>query len=139
MHENVIANYLIGMWVGIVLWLFIFTIIFILCRKKKELRIGGIIILIIAVIVIGYGMVTTVLGVVDMKNGDYVTEEVICSKSQTKHRFLEHPFYITRQDGTTEVLVGAEAYPFGEYSGVITYSKRSKIILKFEEVSKTIK
>ena len=49
MHKDLIADYLIGMWVGIFLWLIIFAIIYFFCRKKKELRIGGIIVLIIAV------------------------------------------------------------------------------------------
>ena len=135
MHKDLIADYLIGMWVGIFLWLIIFAIIYFFCRKKKELRIGGIIVLIIAVIITGHGAVKTVLGVVDMNAEDYVTEEVICSKSQTKHRFLEHTFYITRQDGTSEILVGADSYPFGEYRGIVTYTKRSKIILDYKKVS----
>ena len=135
MYKTIITNYLIGMWVGIVLWLVIYTIVYFLCGKKKELQIGKIIILIIAVITVGYGIIKTVLGLIDINTEDYVIEEVICTKSQTKHVFLEEPFYVTRQDGTSEVLVGADLYPFGEYSGVVTYSKHSKIILDFKKSS----
>lgn len=133
MYQNIIAEYLIGMWVGIVFWVLVSVIVCFFCRKNKELRIGGIILIVIAVITVGYGAAKTVLGVVDIKTGDYVTEEVVCSKNRTNHIFLEHPFSITRQDGTSDTLVGADTLPLGEYSGVVTYSKRSKIVLDFKK------
>lgn len=64
-------------------------------QKKKDLRIGGIIILVIAIVVVGYGVVKTVLEVIDMNTGDYVTEKVFCSKSKIK-TFLEERLYMTR-------------------------------------------
>ena len=74
MYKTIITNYLIGMWVGIVLWLVIYTIVYFLCGKKKELQIGKIIILIIAVITVGYGIIKTVLGLIDINTEDYVIE-----------------------------------------------------------------
>ena len=135
MFKEIIISYLIGMWAGIVLWCALLLVIFLLCRKSKnkEIRLGGTIVLIIAIFFMGYGAFKTALGVIDVNAEAYVVEEATCSKYYKKNSFLEHPFYITRQDGTSDQLVGASSYPEGEYSGTVTYSRRSKIILDFQE------
>lgn len=133
MYKDAIIEYIVLLWVCVIFWAVISITIYKKCLKKKDkdYKLGRITLLIFAIIVLCYGFYKSALCIVDITTEAYVVEEVNYSKHQQKHIFIEDPVYVTTNDGTTVSLAGGRSYPYGEYSGVVTYSKHSRIILEF--------
>lgn len=133
MHDSAIKGYLIFLWVALATWLIVCTIVYCVCRTKKSLKIHRMVILVFAIVILLYGGFKTTLCVMDMTTDAYVIEKGSYSRCfHAKGKLFEDPIYFTRLDGSSVSLAGGGSeYPYGEYFGTVTYSKRSRIIMDF--------
>lgn len=85
-----------------------------------------------------YVSVPTIQGVMDIKNGSYITEYVEyyrSDESNTRNSLVaSESIQITLNDGTTLILKGARKdLPYGRHTGYVTYAERSKVIIEFTQ------
>ena len=133
MPDAAIKGYLTYLWVAIIVLLLILSIVYFCCRSKKSLKPHRIAIAFVCLIILSYGAYKTILGIMDLVQKDYIVDANVEYSRYYRRQMIDNPIGITRTDGSSINLVGGTGeYPYGEYFGTVTYSKRCKIILGFE-------
>ena len=133
MPDDIVLGYLIELWVVIIFLLLVFGIICFCTRSKKSMKPYRRVVAVVFAFILSYGAYKTVLGVMDLVQKDYVVETDVEYSRYYRRQVIDDPIGIRRADGSSFNLVGGtEDYPYGEYYGTVTYSKRCKIIIGFK-------
>ena len=83
-----------------------------------------------------YALIPTVSGIVDISQQSYISEPVSyyrSSEDDTRNQLIaSENIQITFSNGETLILKGATSdFPYGKFSGMITYAEKSKIVIDF--------
>ena len=136
MNASVVISYLVSRWIMWLVVIIILSILFIVFSLVKNIKKYRWWILLAFLIVSAYVAVPTIQGVIDISHNSYVTETVEyyrSNESNTRNSVIAaQSVQITTSGGKTVILKGAtQNFPYGRYTGTVTYSKRSKIIISF--------
>ena len=137
MNDNAVISYILAKWivyigVTVVFLVPLFIVFTLIPRLKKE---RWRIVLVMALLVV-FASVPTVLGIIDISQQSYITESVAYyrpDRANTRNQVTAAlSIQITLSDGQTFTVVGATSrFPYGRYTGTITYAERSKIVIDF--------
>ena len=137
MHKETIIGYLIYLWIVLIFLVVMCMILGRIGHRKLHIKYCKECLLILIVVLLGYGAIKTTQGVIDINAEAYVIEEdVEYSKFYNQKAFFGDPIHISTKNGVGMVLYTVDDYPDGEYIGTVTYAKNSKIILDFRIKSK---
>ena len=136
MNDTVVMSYIISRWIGWLVISILLSIIFIIFSSIAHIKKFRSWILILFVLLTLYTSIPTITGIMDIKQQSYITEQVIYSRSdpsKTRNNSIaSESIQITASDRHTVILKGAtRQFPYGEFTGTITYAKRSKIVISF--------
>lgn len=137
MNHSTVISYIITRWVLWVIMLIILGIVFIVFSHIAKIKKFRWWILVLLILVTIYVSVPTVQGILDITQNSYCIEYVEyyrADESNTRNQLLaSESIQITTANGQTITLKGAgNDLPYGKLKGVITYAKRSKIVVSFE-------
>ena len=136
MGDNAVVSYIISrwlLWIIVLIILVAFFVVFSLIQRIKKYRW---ILLVPLLLLTIYVAIPTVQGLTDISQGSYVTEQVQyyrADEAGTRNSITaSQTVQITTSDGKTIILRGADNnFPYGELSGIVTYAKRSRVIVDF--------
>lgn len=138
MNNSVVISHIISKWVIWVIVLILLLTIFIVFSCIKSIRRYRWWTFTLLALMTIYVSVPTIQGVMDIKNGSYITEYVEyyrSDESNTRNSLVaSESIQITLNDGTTLILKGARKdLPYGRHTGYVTYAERSKVIIEFTQ------
>ena len=139
MNASVVISYLVSRWIMLLIIFILLSILFIIFSLVKNIKKYRWWIFLAFLIVSAYVTVPTIQGAIDISCNSYVTEIVDYYRSGEENTgnsiIAAETVQITNSEGKTVILKGAtQNFPYGRYTGTVTYSKTSKIIISFIQI-----
>ena len=127
-------------WLEMGFFIIISTIIFIIGKIKKSKNIKKVSISLLTVFIL-LGFIRTIPIFIDVNQKSYITEYVTYERIQDSRKsWFGSLAYISNKDGKNKTLVEVtNNYPFGNYTGIVTYAQHSRVILNFKDYQKVKK
>ncbi|MGM9645270.1 MAG: hypothetical protein ACI3XS_01075 [Eubacteriales bacterium] len=136
MGDNAVISYIISRWLLWIIVLIILIAVFVVFSLIQRIKKYRWILLVPLLLLTIYIAIPTVQGLTDISQGSYITEQVQyyrADEANTRNSITaSQTVQITTADGKTVILRGADnSFPYGEFSGIVTYAKRSRVIVDF--------
>lgn len=136
MNDNVVISYIASRWIVWIILLIIASVIFIIFSFISSIKKIRSYIVALFVLVAIFITVPTIQAVIDITQKSYITEKVEYYRSDpsnTRNNIIaSESVQVTGANGKTLILIGAgKDFPYGKFTGNVTYAKRSKIIISF--------
>ena len=136
MNDNAVISYIASRWILWIILLIIASVIFIIFSLIPSIKKNRFYIVALFVLLTIFIAVPTIQAVIDITQKSYITEKVEYYRSDpsnTRNSIIaSESVQVTGANGKTLVLIGAgKDFPYGKFTGNVTYAKRSKIIISF--------
>ena len=136
MNDNVVISYIISRWIGLIILFALLGILFIIFSFIPDTKKYRCFLIIPIILFAIYAMIPTIFGIIDISQQSYISESISYyrdNEENTRNQLIaSENIQITFSDGKTLILKGATSnFPYGKFTGRITYAKRSKIVIDF--------